>query len=141
MSECLTSQGSQDVSIQPATNGARSFLAGGGDMGARIRAFSWSATPLSLPEEWPPSLRASLSICLHSAFPTAIYWGPELRHLYNDAWVPILADRHPWALGRPATDVWGDIWGVIGPQLAEVMRTGEGFPPSTSICLSSATAG
>ena len=115
------------MSIEPATNGARAFLAGGGDMGARIRAFGWAATSLGGPEEWPPSLRAALSICLHSAFPTAVYWGSELLHLYNDAWIPIPADRHPWALGRPASEVWGDIWGVIGPQLAEVMRTGEGF--------------
>jgi hypothetical protein len=72
-------------------------------------------------------LRAALSICLQSSFPTAIYWGPELHLFYNDAWAPIAAERISGALGQPAAKVWGDIWGVIGPQLAEVMRTGEGF--------------
>ncbi|WP_342039329.1 ATP-binding protein [Allosphingosinicella indica] len=47
--------------------------------------------------------------------------------LYNDAWAPIPAERHPWALGRPAREVWADIWEVIEPQLAAVMATGEGF--------------
>jgi PAS domain S-box-containing protein len=68
-----------------------------------------------------------LSICLDSSFPTAIYWGPELRLLYNDAWSPIPAERHPWALGRPAAEVWKDIWEVVGPQFAKVFETGEGF--------------
>ncbi len=123
----MTFPSGEAVSIVPATNDGHASLAGGGDVGARIRAINWAATPLGGPETWPASLQTALSICLHSAFPTAIYWGPELRHFYNDAWIPIPGERHPWALGRPAGEVWGDIWSVIGPQLAEVLRTGEGF--------------
>lgn len=102
-------------------------MAGGGEMGERIRAHDWAATPLGPPETWPQSLRSALSICLHSSFPTAIYWGPELRLLYNDAWAPIPAERHPWALGQPGADVWADIWDVVGPQFDRVFETGEGF--------------
>ena len=103
------------------------FMAGGGDMGARIRAFDWAATPLGPPEVWPEVLRGALRICLNSAFPTAIYWGPDLFLMYNDGWAPIPADRHPGCLGQPARDVWGDIWSIIGPQFERVMQTGEGF--------------
>ena len=103
------------------------FLAGGGDMGARIRAHDWAATPFGSPEDWPAELRTVLRVCLHSSFPTAIYWGEELRLLYNDAWAPIPADRHPWALGRPGAEVWSDIWDIVGPQFETVRRTGEGF--------------
>lgn len=102
-------------------------MAGGGEMGARIRAHDWAATPLGPPTTWPQSLRSALSICLHSRFPTAIYWGLELRLLYNDAWVPIPAERHPLALGRPGAEVWADIWDVVGPQFDRVIDTGEGF--------------
>ncbi|MFL0692761.1 MAG: PAS domain S-box protein [Agrobacterium tumefaciens] len=77
-------------------------------------------------EDWPAALRSALSICLNSSFPTAIYWGPEMRLLYNDSWAPIPAERHPWALGRPAAEVWEDIWDVVGPQFHQVMTTGEG---------------
>lgn len=59
--------------------------------------------------------------------PTAIYWGPELRLLYNDAWSHIPAERHPHAIGRPAAEVWSDIWNVVGPQFLGAMATGEGF--------------
>ncbi|CAO4184860.1 PAS domain S-box protein [Methylorubrum extorquens] len=103
------------------------FLAGGGNAGARIRAYDWSATSFGAPNAWPQSLRSALAICLNSSFPTAIYWGPELRLLYNDAWAPILAERHPWALGRPAAEVWADIWDVLSPQFAGVVGGGTGF--------------
>jgi PAS domain S-box-containing protein len=99
-------------------------------MSARIRAFDWASTPLGPMESWPEPLRIALSIAEHSAFPTAIYWGPELRLLYNDAWAPFPGERHPGALGQPASEVWSDIWSVVGPQFEEVMRTGRGISSS-----------
>lgn len=102
------------------------FLAGAGEMAQRIRAFDWADHPFGVPEDWPPALRAALSICLNSAFPTAIYWGPDLRLLYNDAWAPIPGPRHPAALGQPAREVWSDIWHIIAPQFAEVTEAGQG---------------
>ncbi|WP_375139531.1 ATP-binding protein [Pseudomonas capeferrum] len=72
-------------------------------------------------------MRSALSICLHSSFPTAIYWGQDLCLLYNDAWAPIPDDRHPTALGRPAREVWADIWDVIGPQFESVVSTARGY--------------
>ncbi|MCM8729556.1 PAS domain-containing protein [Hephaestia sp. GCM10023244] len=103
------------------------FLAGGGDMGARIRAFDWAATPLGPAEHWPAALRVAVNICLHSGQPTAVYWGPELRLIYNDAWAPIAGERHSWALGQPAHAVCADVWDVLAPQFAGVIDTGEGF--------------
>ncbi|GAB4355150.1 MAG: hypothetical protein Kow00114_05330 [Kiloniellaceae bacterium] len=104
-----------------------SFIAGTGEMAERIRRFDWASHPFGPPEHWPQSLRSALSICLHSAFPTAIYWGPELRLLYNDAWAPIPGPRHPAALGKPAKEVWADIWDIIWPQFRSLLESGEGF--------------
>ena len=96
-------------------------------MGRRIREHDWSANPLGAPETWPQTLRFALGICLGSEMPTAIYWGPELRLFYNDAWAPIPAERHPGALGQRGQDVWPEIWDVVGPQFAQVIATGQGF--------------
>ncbi|MGL3608596.1 sensor histidine kinase [Rhizobium sp. G187] len=90
-----------------------------------IRSHDWSTT-LGPPDAWPAALKAALSICLSSSFPTAIYWGPDLILIYNDAWAPIPGERHPWALGRPASEVWFDIWEVVGPQFEQVQQTGQG---------------
>lgn len=95
-------------------------------MGERIRQFDWASHPLGEPAHWPPALRMAMSLCLNSSFPTAIYWGPEMHLLYNDAWSEIPADKHPGVLGLPAREAWDDIWHVVGPQFEHVMRTGEG---------------
>ena len=78
-------------------------------MGRRTRAFDWAASPLGSAEAWPQSLRSAVSICLGSTFPIAINWGPEFIQLYNDAWSPIPADKHPDVLGRPAREVWPEL--------------------------------
>ena len=112
----------QNTSFDPM-----SFMSGANEMAQRIRAFDWANHPFGDPETWPQSLRSALGICLHSSFPTAIYWGPELRLLYNDAWAPIPGPRHPAALGAPAREVWSDIWHVIEPQLSRLIETGDGM--------------
>lgn len=111
---------------QELPTGPLSFLAGRSAMAAMIASRDWSQHPLGAPEQWPQSLRSALSICLNSAFPTAIYWGNDLRLLYNDAWAPIPGPRHPRALGAPAREVWTDIWSEIEPQLRHLIETGDG---------------
>lgn len=103
------------------------FLDHPGEMAARIREKDWRDHPIGPPDGWPQALRFSLNLCLASNFPAAIYWGPELYLLYNDAWSAIPADRHPWALGRPGREVWADIWDVVGPQFRQAMEFGRGF--------------
>jgi len=98
---------------------------GSSEMTERMRVFDWSRTPLGPVEQWPQSLRSALSICTGSRFPIAIYWGPDLTLLYNDAWSPIAGDKHPSALGRPGADVWPEIWHSIQPLIAQVLATGE----------------
>lgn len=103
------------------------FLDHGGEMAERIRTFDWAGHPFGPPETWCEPLRITVDMMLASRFPKALYWGPEFRLLYNDAWAPIAADRHPWALGRAGCEVWAEIWDVVGPQMEEVVATGRGF--------------
>lgn len=77
------------------------FLAGGGEMGERIREFDWSATPLGPLHTWPQSLRTCMRIMLTSRQPIWIGWGKELIKLYNDPYKAIVGGKHPWALGKP----------------------------------------
>lgn len=114
------------MSTDEHQNARPGFLRNGGFMADLILDRDWS-DGLGPIDTWPAALRSALSICLNSSFPTAIYWGPELRLLYNDSWSPIPGERHPWALGRPAAEVWSDIWEVVGPQFEAVMSTGKGL--------------
>lgn len=96
-------------------------------MGARMRAYDWARTPLGAPETWPQSLRTAVSACLNSPMLGTILWGPELRMLYNDAYIASMADRHPRALGMPVSDVWGSAWEQVSAPFYHAMATGEGF--------------
>ena len=54
------------------------FLNGGGEMGARMRAFDWAATPLGPPSEWPQSLKTVVRLMLDSRF---AMWMLSLIHI------------------------------------------------------------
>jgi hypothetical protein len=103
---------------------AADCLAGGGRMGALMRAMDWAATPLGPVAQWPQSLRSAVSICLGSRFPMLIWWGPDLVMLYNDAYRPMLgATKHPQALGQAGRACWPEIWPIIGPMLEDTVMT------------------
>jgi PAS domain S-box-containing protein len=90
----------------------------------RLLQQDWAATPLGARESWPQSLRTAVDICMGSRFPMFVWWGDELINLYNDAYIPVLGDKHPAAFGRPARENWGEIWDVVGAQAEQVMRRG-----------------
>jgi PAS domain S-box-containing protein len=103
-----------------------SFLSGGGEMGARMRAFDWTQTHLGPSGAWPQSLKTSVSLMLGSQHPIWIGWTSKKIFLYNDAYLPVLgAAKHPWALGRPAEEVWAEIWDICGPLADKVFRNSQ----------------
>ena len=91
------------------------FLVGGDEMGSLIRSFDWSKTPIGPVEQWSPSLRMMVSFLLANRFPLLLWWGPRYISIYNDAYRPVLGTKHPWALGRPVSEVWSEIWSVLKP--------------------------
>jgi len=111
----------------PGGSGADTLFAGPGEMRALCRALDWGTTPLGPVEGWPRSLRTTAGIVLGSRNPMFLFWGPELVQIYNDAYRPSLGEggRHPRALGLRGADFWTDIWSTIGPQIEQVMTTGE----------------
>jgi signal transduction histidine kinase len=100
-------------------------IRGSGEMANLIRTVDWAATPLGPVGSWSETLRTVLGLCLDSRFPLLLWWGPSLTLLYNDAYRPILGDKHPASLGCPGDEVWPEIWEVIGPMVTGVMERGE----------------
>jgi signal transduction histidine kinase/CheY-like chemotaxis protein len=101
-------------------------LAGGGEMGARMRAIDWSATPLGPVKSWPQSLKTCVRIVLTSRQPMFVWWGDALVNLYNDAYKSIVGGKHPQALGQPASVVWREVWEQVGPRAESAIRRNEG---------------
>ena len=101
-------------------------FAGGGEVGRDLAKVPWEATPLGSPADWPQSLRTAVSILLSSRFPMWMAWGPELTFFCNASYRhDTLGRKYPWALGRPASEVWAEIWPDIGPRVETVLSTGE----------------
>ncbi|GGR42606.1 histidine kinase [Streptomyces cinereoruber] len=95
-------------------------------IGEDLARVDWSATPLGPPQDWPQSLRTAVSILLSSKFAMWMAWGPELTFFCNDAYRrDTLGQKYPWALGRPSSEVWSEIWSDIGPRIDTVLTSGE----------------
>jgi DNA-binding NtrC family response regulator/signal transduction histidine kinase len=104
---------------------SESVFAGGGDMGARMRAFDWSATALGPLDQWPQSLRACVGVMLGSGYPMLVCWGPAYTMLYNDPYRPLIGMKHPAALGCPIREVLPETWDFLGPRFDRVMADGQ----------------
>jgi signal transduction histidine kinase/CheY-like chemotaxis protein/PAS domain-containing protein len=97
----------------------------GGEMGERIGAFDWADTPLGPLANWPQSLRSAVDIMLDAHQPACIGWGPQLTSLYNSAYIAVLGEKHPGALGQPLAGVWPDVHEEYGQPLVTATLAGE----------------
>src|ERR1700691_4910144 len=113
-------------SLQRPVDADGGLLAGGGELGALMRAMDWSRTALGPVETWPQALRTSVRILLTSRQPMFVWWGDELINLYNDAYKTIVGGKPPEALGQPASVVWHEIWDQVGPRARSAMTANEG---------------
>ena len=101
-------------------------IVGQSELATLMRSYDWSKTPLGPPQTWPEALKISVRIMLSSLQPIWIGWGPELTYLYNDPYKSIIGGKHPWALGKPTSQVWREIWSDIGPMLDTAMQGDSG---------------
>jgi signal transduction histidine kinase/DNA-binding response OmpR family regulator len=101
------------------------LFAASGKVGRDLSAVDWAATPIGLPSSWPQSLIRHIRMMMGSRFPMWMAWGPELTFFCNNAYRRnTLGNKYPWALGKPASDVWAEVWGEVGPLVEQAMSTG-----------------
>lgn len=97
----------------------------GGEMGRKFADFDWAAHPLGPPRGWAAEIRTTVANTLTSRSPTIVFLrAPELYVWHNDAYLSLLGDKNPGALGRTARELWWDNWDEIGPILTGVLSTG-----------------
>ena len=107
-------------------SGAAGLFAADEEVGRDLAAVDWAATPLGLPGSWPQSLQTAVDILLSSRFSMWMAWGAQLTFFCNAAYRRhTLGRKYPWALGRPASEVWAEIWDDIGPRIDTVLATGK----------------
>ena len=103
----------------------RKRVCGIGEMADLVRSHAWEETSLGPIETWPDALLYSVNLLLSCQFPTVIFWGPQMLQFYNDPYRPLMAEKHPHALGQSARECWKEAWHIIGPQFESVLAHGE----------------
>ena len=96
-------------------------------MAGLIRSFDWSKTAIGPIESWSPALRMMVGFMLANRFPLLLWWGPTFCSIYNDPYRPVLGVKHPWALGKPVSECWSEIWHVLKPLIETPFNGG---PPT-----------
>ncbi len=104
-------------------------LAGSGEAAALARSVDWAKTPIGPVSEWSQALRSTASLVLHNHSAMLLWWGPEFVQIYNDAYRPVLGDKHPRAMGQRFQDCWSEVFHILGPMAERPFRGG---PASTS---------
>ena len=82
----------------------------GGDCGAIIRTKDWHTNPLGAVDTWPLALRTTVANIVNSPVAKVLMWGPEHRMFYNDAYSPIIDQRHPMAMGEAVAIALPEVW-------------------------------
>ena len=101
-----------------------SMIHGDSEMAKLIRAHNWRATSVGSIETWPNTLRSAVNLMLGCGFPTSIWWRGDGVQFYNDAYKPLMGDKHPAGLGQLAKDCWKEAWHLVGSQVQDVMKYG-----------------
>src|SRR5690606_624943 len=97
---------------------------GEGEMARLMRAHDWAATPLGPVRGWGTPLLTMVRMLLANRFPMLLWWGEALVQIYNDAYRPILGNKHPASLGARGPDSWSEIWPIIGPMAQRALAGG-----------------
>ncbi len=100
------------------------FLRNAGEMGQLILKYDWANNPIGPIHQWPQSLRTTLGIVLHSAFPMFLFWGKHRICFYNDAFRPSFGmdGKHP-AIGKTASEVWPEIRDFVNSLINQIYDT------------------
>lgn len=85
------------------------FPVGGGRLGALIRTYPWSRTPLGSILRWPQSLKTAIDMMVQSPVPMCLLWGADGIMIYNDAYVAVAGNRHPATLGKSVFEMWPEV--------------------------------
>jgi GAF domain-containing protein/anti-sigma regulatory factor (Ser/Thr protein kinase) len=89
----------------------------------------WTETPLGPREFWDPALAVVVDLVLSSPIAMSLAYGDDFTFIYNSGYAQLLGARHPAVFGRPAAEVFGDVWQLpgVGDVIERVYRTGRPF--------------
>ncbi len=124
MGAAIRNRPSMPVQIEVAETQEKKldWLSDGGEITDIIRSRDWSQTTLGPIENWPQSLRTTISLCLASNFPINILWGPDAIQIYNMGYKELCGKAHPSAIGESYRATWESAWPAFGEPFEKALR-------------------
>ena len=102
-------------------------------MAQAIRNHPWCQTDIGPLADWPASLRSVLRLILTAPEPMALWWGPECRQIWNDAFADhLVAAGAAMDLGSKAKEAWSTCWPMFEQALD---RTADAWVPQPALTL------
>ncbi|KAK7755408.1 hypothetical protein SLS62_002635 [Diatrype stigma] len=89
-----------------------------------IRDVDWAKTGFGPMASWPTELRTIVRVMMVDTAPVVLYWGPTNAIIYNEAYMPLIGQKHPSILGMDATEVFLNFGGVFEDILCEQRKVG-----------------
>lgn len=89
------------------------------------RSIDWASTSLGPIEDWPPELRSMCNLIMASPHPAAMYWGPDLIAIYNEAYILLAGQKHPQLMGQSYPKAWAEIWDSVEGVFHTATTTGQ----------------
>lgn len=106
-----------------------------------IRDVDWSKTSLGPMETWQRELRQMARFIQANTSPIVLYWGPQHTIMYNEAYIPLVHEKHPWMMGRNAPDVFPEFWSEFEEVIAKQREDGLTGSGEASLLLMERTPG
>ncbi|WP_428150289.1 PAS domain-containing protein [Brevundimonas sp.] len=78
-------------------------------MADRVRGHDWASTPLGPIDNWPQSLKTTVSLLIAAPVPIVLLWGEQGVMIYNDAYSVFAGGRHPRLLGSNVLEGWPEV--------------------------------
>ncbi|KAI0179672.1 hypothetical protein GGR52DRAFT_568439 [Hypoxylon sp. FL1284] len=84
----------------------------------------WSKSAIGPMADWGSELRHIARFLLADTSPAVLFWGEPCSIVYNEAYLPLLGNKHPNAIGRDASDVFSSIWEQLNGTIRQQRQTG-----------------
>jgi hypothetical protein len=86
--------------------------------------FDWASTELGPIDSWSSELRRMCNFLLADPRPAAMYWGENRIMMYNEAYVLVTGQKHPFMMGKPFLVAWAEIAGDFEAAFEKGYETG-----------------
>ncbi|KAF2663979.1 hypothetical protein BT63DRAFT_444408 [Microthyrium microscopicum] len=88
------------------------------------RNVDWANSPLGPMEEWPAQLRQMVLLIMADPLPAVVYWGDETTIVYNEAYVPLIGQKHPDLQGQDPKIGFAEVWDTFAKIIRDGQETG-----------------